>query len=235
MARALAQPIIDCVDPEAEPGELRLRFASGRLCLDLVLTVGERWRRSFERLRAPADLGHWLEMSGLVASAPRVTAADLAAARELREAIFRLARCAMDGRPADAGDLRIVNAWASRPDMPLALRSIGTAVRTLSVRPVADALATVARDAVELFGGPQAARVRECAAPDCSGLFLDESRAGVRRWCSMAGCGNRVKVANYRRRSASRTPARGGARTPRHAAVSASSNEGISGARRTSR
>jgi predicted RNA-binding Zn ribbon-like protein len=203
MARALPQSVTDCLDPETEPGELELRFAAGRLCLDLVLTAGERWRRSFERLRTPADLGRWLEQSGLVTPAPRVSAADLAGARELREAIFRLARSAMDALAADPKDLGVVNQWASRPDLAPGLTRFGTATLLPSARPVSAALASIARDAVGLFGSPLAARVRECAAPDCSGLFLDESRAGARRWCSMAGCGNRVKVAAYRRRRGS--------------------------------
>lgn len=204
MARALVQPVTDCLDPEAEPDELEPRFAAGRLSLDLALTVGERWRRSFERLRTPSDLGRWLELAGLVSPAPTVGPAELSAARELREAIFALARCAMDGRPAGAGDLAVVNEWASRPDLPPFLTRIGAAVRP--ARAVSAALATIARDAVDLFGGPLAARVRECAAPDCSGLFLDESRAGARRWCSMAVCGNRAKVTTYRRRRAAASP-----------------------------
>jgi predicted RNA-binding Zn ribbon-like protein len=235
MARALIQPVTRLADPDAEPGELELRFAGDRLSLDLVLTVGERWRRSFERLRTPSDLGRWLVQSGLAATAPRVTANDLAAARELRESIFGLARSAMDGRAAGREDLRVVNTWASRPDIPLELTRVGAAVRRPTARPVSAALATIARDAVELFGGPLAVRVRECAAPDCSGLFLDESRAGVRRWCSMASCGNRVKVASYRRRAASRSPGRGHARGPRHAAGGTPSAVRSAGARGRSR
>jgi len=193
------------VDPASEPGELELRFGAGRISLDLVLTVGERWRRSFERLRTPADLATWLELSGLASPAPGVSAAELAAARELREAIFHLARSTMDGRAAARGDLDVVNGWAARPDAAPVLRRLGTSGLLPSSRPVDAALATVARDAVRLFGGPLAARVRECAAPDCSALFLDESRAGARRWCSMTACGNRSKVAAYRRRKTSPT------------------------------
>jgi len=217
VARALVHAVTDCVDPDAEPGELDFRFTSGRLCLDLVLTVGERWRRSFERLRSAADLARWLELAGLASPPTRVTAGDLAAMRELRESIFHLARGAMDGRDAAPRDLEVVNAWAARPDLAPTLWRLGARGHRSKARPVPAALATVARDAVELFGGPLAARVRECAASDCSGIFLDESRAGARRWCSMAGCGNRVKVAAYRRRRATAagvpasSPARHGA------------------------
>ena len=61
-------------------------------------------------------------------------------------------------------------------------------------------VASVARDAVDLLGGPLAHRIRECSAQDCALLFLDTSRAGRRRWCSMATCGARAKMAAYRAR-----------------------------------
>ncbi|MGH3132366.1 MAG: CGNR zinc finger domain-containing protein [Gaiellaceae bacterium] len=38
-------------------------------------------------------------------------------------------------------------------------------------------------------------RVKECpGAGDCGWLFYDTSRNGTRRWCSMEGCGSRVKM-----------------------------------------
>jgi len=40
-----------------------------------------------------------------------------------------------------------------------------------------------------------AMRVRQCpGANDCGWLFYDTSRNGSRRWCSMEGCGSRVKM-----------------------------------------
>jgi predicted RNA-binding Zn ribbon-like protein len=62
----------------------------------------------------------------------------------------------------------------------------------------AAALATIARDAIDLFGGPLAERVRTCAAADCGLLFVDASRPGLRRWCSMERCGTRTKVRRHR-------------------------------------
>jgi len=202
VARAIVQPVTPLSDPAAEPAELEFRFGAGRPCLDLVLTVGERWRRSFERLREPADLGRWLSDAGLLATAPPASPGDLADARSLREAIFGVARSTMDGVRPDRADVALVNAWAARPDLFPRLVRIGGPVRRDSQEPVPAALSTLARDAVELFGGALAGRIRECGAPDCSSVFLDRSRAGRRRWCSMAACGNRAKVAAYRRRSA---------------------------------
>jgi predicted RNA-binding Zn ribbon-like protein len=45
-------------------------------------------------------------------------------------------------------------------------------------------------------------RVRECCGDTCGWLFLDVSKNGSRLWCDMAVCGNRHKVARYRRRKA---------------------------------
>ena len=52
------------------PEELRFHWKSGRLSLDFVATVGERWRRSFERLLGPEDLARWLVESGLLEEPP---------------------------------------------------------------------------------------------------------------------------------------------------------------------
>jgi predicted RNA-binding Zn ribbon-like protein len=40
-------------------------------------------------------------------------------------------------------------------------------------------------------------RIRRCAHPDCVLHFYDTSPKRSRRWCSMAGCGNRAKAARH--------------------------------------
>jgi predicted RNA-binding Zn ribbon-like protein len=180
--------------------ELRFLFIAGRPCLDLAATVGERWRRSFERLRAPDDLARWLVEAGMAEVAPTVEPAELEAARALRDAIYRAAKLA--GRGAlEAGDVAQINRWAAAaPPAPRLDAERG--VSWVAERPVQAALASIARDAVDLLSGPLATRVRECAAEDCALLFVDSSRPGRRRWCSMEGCGNRSKTGRYRRRLA---------------------------------
>jgi predicted RNA-binding Zn ribbon-like protein len=190
------------------PGELRFLFLAGRPCLDLAATVGERWRRSFERLRTPEDLGRWLIEAGLAGPGepPAVSRAELEAARALRDAIYRAAKLA--GRGAlDPDDLAQINRWAGAP-APVPQLDAGRRVSWVAERPVQAALASLARDAIDLLSGPLATRVRECAAEDCALLFVDTSRPGRRRWCSMEGCGNRAKTAGYRRRRATRTTER---------------------------
>ncbi|MFD0472659.1 CGNR zinc finger domain-containing protein [Nonomuraea thailandensis] len=62
------------------------------------------------------------------------------------------------------------------------------------------ALASTARAAAELLGGPQAELIRECEAAPCTRLYLDASHRRTRRWCDMRGCGNRAKAAAFRAR-----------------------------------
>jgi predicted RNA-binding Zn ribbon-like protein len=61
-------------------------------------------------------------------------------------------------------------------------------------------LAPIARSIAELAALGRAVEIRKCANPRCVLYFRDRSRSQRRRWCSMAVCGNRVKVATHARR-----------------------------------
>lgn len=61
-------------------------------------------------------------------------------------------------------------------------------------------LAALARSAAELLVEGYNAPIRRCANPACRLFFYDNSRTRRRRWCSMAVCGNRHKVAAFFRR-----------------------------------
>jgi len=70
-------------------------------------------------------------------------------------------------------------------------------------------LAAIARSAAELVVQGQAAPLKRCANPECRLFFYDDSRTRQRRWCSMAVCGNRHKVAAFLRRKHARREAAG--------------------------
>ena len=48
--------------------------------------------------------------------------------------------------------------------------------------------------AIDLLGGARLAKVKRCARDACQWLFIDDSKNGSRRWCSMSSCGNRAKA-----------------------------------------
>ena len=63
-----------------------------------------------------------------------------------------------------------------------------------------DVLARIAEPIVREIGNGHDDRIRICANDTCRWIFYDESRAGRRRWCDMATCGNRAKAQRHRAR-----------------------------------
>jgi predicted RNA-binding Zn ribbon-like protein len=146
----------------------------------------------FETLRTPADLSHW---AGSILGAQHVaaSAADLAHAKRVRSAIWAGTDAAIDGLPLGEAERRALNGAAKAAPMRPLLELDG---RSTWARPVkADAvLSTVAGDAIDLLGGPRATRLKRCQGVNCAIPFVDTSRPGTRRWCSMDRCGNRAKA-----------------------------------------
>lgn len=181
-------------EPEDRDG---FRFRGGSAVLDLTATLRARTTPTpHELLAAPQDLDRWLVSAGLIASSPGATAQNLAAACALREAVFTLASDLGKQRlNSDAREL--LNRIAAMPAAAPKLREDGRAALEGSV---AELLSSLAREAVHLFGGKDAAHIRQCQASACTIFFVDTSRSGDRRWCSMSACGNKAKVAEFRRR-----------------------------------
>ena len=174
------------------------RFGLGHPVLEFLATLAGRRDEPIERLATPDDLSRWLKLAGL-ASGASCDRRLLAQAHELREAIYRIVVGAREGQPPGRSDLQLVNAWARRstpsPQLDASLR-----VTLVGPDPCRAALAQLARAGVELTAGDELRSVRNCADPTCSLMFIDHSRPGRRRWCSMERCGNRAKTARYRRR-----------------------------------
>ncbi|CAM5376910.1 CGNR zinc finger domain-containing protein [Leifsonia shinshuensis] len=188
---------------------LRWWFDSGALALDFAYTGGgevlgaaegtddsAQWRSVDD----PEQLGAWLQ-----SRFPEVSATtgerEFRDAEMLRAAIGRLARQASRGETLGPADVDVVNLFAATPDIPPVLAGGGRQAGRAMARPH-QALGTVARDAVRLFGPDADGRIRECSADDCELVYLDTSRSGNRRWCSMQRCGNRAKVRAHRARAA---------------------------------
>jgi predicted RNA-binding Zn ribbon-like protein len=115
-------------------------------------------------------------------------------------------------QPSDAlGDveaLRLVAAAPPRRELVWTPRQAGWRVPQRSPG-VAALLAPVWWSAADLVLAADRLRLRCCANPHCGWLFLDDSKAGTRRWCSMSACGNRAKVQRHAQRQRSlKAPAR---------------------------
>lgn len=178
-------------------------FVGGNLALDFVGTLNEREHARVEQLRVPADLGRWVVDAGLLDAAPEVDAADLIRAIALRESLYRMVQSLIGGTAVRRGDLDAVNATAAGAPPTVRVTRAGRRVRSGTVD---QALSAVARDALELFDRRDGAQLKWCADEACTHPFLDTSRGHRRRWCDMAACGGRAKVAAYRARRSAAGP-----------------------------
>jgi predicted RNA-binding Zn ribbon-like protein len=150
-----------------------------------------------EDLQTPSDLLRWAAKAERLSNAmmKRFEASDemLEEAVELREIIYRSFAATAAGRFPSERDLGALNAVLA--DAPLRQRvrphgwDVGWAEPSASTL-----LAPVLWSAADLLVGNQHSRVRQCANPACGWLFLDTSKGGNRRWCSMSACGNRAKA-----------------------------------------
>jgi len=193
-----------------------LSAARSDLCLDFANTLDSRGSDApVERLTQPADLLAWcatrqtLDHASLERFAeswrltPRRAAAALSEAIAVREAIARIFGATASGAAPATADLARLNAALAESPARTALRpgarSYGWQVEKLPLGGAA-LLAPVLWSAGDLLTGARLDRVRQCANEKCRWFFLDESKAGGRRWCSMSSCGNRAKAHRHYRR-----------------------------------
>lgn len=170
-------------------------------------TVGDRGSVKTERIPSPALLADWLDQTGLLARGPQPSPAIYRRALELREAIARAFGDVVAGvRPAQE-DVAIINAaarrWAPRPALD------ATTLTLADERPasVEAALGRIAADAIASLSDPEErSRLRSCGEDACGAIFLTPAGRRERRWCSMARCGNRAKVAAFRSRTQPQDP-----------------------------
>ena len=172
--------------PEAD---LCLAFANTRYWRGLAAPT--------EELHGPDDLLRWVARAErLPTEMLRRFAASAAMFDEAigwREAIHRCFTATASGRAPDKADLAALNAALAQAPARKRVRPGGWEVG--SPEPTAAALlAPVLWSAADLLVGRQLDRVRLCANPECGWLFLDNSKSGNRRWCSMSACGNRAKA-----------------------------------------
>ncbi|MBL1080662.1 CGNR zinc finger domain-containing protein [Streptomyces actinomycinicus] len=163
------------------------------LALDLLNT---RWNKegvTQDLLADPEGLAVWLGSNGLAGAHP-ASPEVLGHLREAREAI----KAAVDG--ADERAVPLVDAVLAHGRIRARLTATGPAEEAEFADPAWGPAWLAARDYLELLTrAPE--RIRTCAGGACILYFLDTSRNGTRRWCSMAACGNRAKASRHYARS----------------------------------
>lgn len=202
-------------------------LVGGHLCLDFANTVGPRRPHPGEMqndyVPGYIELVTWGVHAGLITAAqrrhlvaqaesnPRAARVISRQARQLREAIYETVAAVATGETPTSQALSVI-----QRDYIAALRH--AQLRTSHDRilwwwpergPLDHMLWPIARSATDLLLSAQLSRVRQCAGDDgqCGWLFIDATKNGTRRWCSMRTCGGQIKS---QRQAARRRAARSG-------------------------
>jgi len=185
----------------ARPRSMVFRLGDRRPCIALAATLGDRGKpEALERIPDLETLARWCVEGRFLPSPPKISVPDLNSVRLLREAIYRAACAVRQSCKPLPEDVTTINAWAARGALVPELTSDGRSADWKSERTLSPVLGTIARDAIDMLTRTPPARIKLCADPTCRALFVDESRPGKRRWCSMNFCGNRAKSRTFARR-----------------------------------
>jgi predicted RNA-binding Zn ribbon-like protein len=201
-------------DASPPVNDIVLEGADDGLCLRFVNTVA--WRKAKtpeERLPSAPAVLDWCLGAGLLENEavselkrrweerPCEAIAFHHRVLALREAVYAIFRSRILSEPVPVDALRVFNEILAASPVRRWLAPSGDALGWSVGSPRSDfpaLLAPIIWSAADLMSGPRVLRVRQCEDhKGCGWLFLDESRAGTRRWCSMGECGNRAKARRH--------------------------------------
>lgn len=204
-------PSVDAIPPPADFEPMRIGEHAALDFLNSVLAPADQ---TLDFFHDGVTFARWLTDSGVVPVAVAAAARSLtprqldrlaAEARVLRE-WFRpvVVRWTLGGdRALRAADLDHLNVLMAKSPLTRVLVRGSAGVELLAHRSLTDTHALTAELAAacaDLLTHQSHGNVRKCENPNCSMLFADNKRGPRRRWCSMAVCGNRMKVAAHRAR-----------------------------------
>ena len=200
---------MDEPEPSRVESDALIFTPRAEMCLDFANTLAYRGSAPLESLHNFAELAKWCtdarvipqslgqKLSGWSERHPKRVVEIFAEAIRLRELIYRIFHAHAAGTKPARTDLDALNRELSKTPARVAVamsaESFGWEVE--DAKPSVELiLAPVLWSAADLLIAPQRARLRECSNEKCLWLFLDDSKNGTRRWCSMQACGNRAKA-----------------------------------------
>ena len=176
---------------DPDPREPLVPAAVG-LVRDFVNTV--EWHVDVDSWRTPADLAGWLTQRTAVV-VDDLSAHDLELARQLREGL-RSVLLGHAGHDALPDSIEVMNRALARIPVRMRFEANGAVALSGSAHRsgIVEALGRVLESIDELRVDGSWNRLKACARDSCRWAYWDESRNRSGRWCSMAGCGNFMKM-----------------------------------------
>ena len=187
------------------------------LCLRFTNTLN--WRLSLhpeEGLNNYADLISWCQRVGICngstarrlirksAGARRKADSVYARSIRLRETIYRIFAEAGSSRKPRFQDLKVLSSFFQQALSRLRIEPKAGRYHLTwkdSEDELVGVLWTIVQSAVDLLISPEFRQARMCPGKGCGWLFVDQSRNGMRKWCDMRDCGNRVKAQRHYRKN----------------------------------
>jgi predicted RNA-binding Zn ribbon-like protein len=155
-------------------------------------------------LESDRDVIAWLKQAGFPVPADDTElerSSLLHSARKLRESIRSLVEKRKEGRRADPSVLNGYLAASQSYFKVVWSRSHSLRIDTVRRQDTVESiLAPVAEAVAELLATADFELVKRCEDESCVLWFSDQTKSHHRRWCSTQICGNRHKVAAYRKR-----------------------------------
>lgn len=179
-------------------------FEQLEIIADFINTHDKRMRYEgdpgLELLSTADDLRTWLLKNGFILKQDTVSEEDLALARDLRGGL----RAAIPNNIHDHKEagFQALNRAAGRFRFAYRFSEASDAIEPVD----AQGRGGLARLLILVFRLRENNvwnRLRVCTAADCQWVFVDRSRPGTGKWCSMKACGNRAKNKTYRERAKS--------------------------------
>ncbi|MBB3130100.1 putative RNA-binding Zn ribbon-like protein [Paenibacillus rhizosphaerae] len=179
----------------------------GALWINLANTVRMREHQVTDMLEEPGYLDEWLRDNELHGLSNTGGAAFSAPPEDLLPELLRLRGvCRLvledvdhDGTLSEEA-FAAIRAEASRLDVALRAERDAQGLPhliTYGQTAVQDVLYPIVRSMFETLASVSLDRIRICEHDDCILHFVDTSKSGKRRWCSMETCGNRHKAAEF--------------------------------------
>ncbi|GAA2869347.1 CGNR zinc finger domain-containing protein [Streptosporangium fragile] len=170
---------------------------AAELVLAFVNTRALRGER--ERLADAASFRGWLVDAALADPGDRVTDADVAAARELRDALIGIL-LSHAGAPVRDDDVSRLRRFGELHPVHPVVGASGAALVPAGAG-VAGAFAGVLAAAAELAFRGTWSRVKACRNPPCRLGYYDRSRNQAAMYCEARTCGAQMAARAYRARS----------------------------------
>jgi predicted RNA-binding Zn ribbon-like protein len=158
--------------------------------------------REWDRIGTKEKAQAWLREKRLVAPGDRISDAEAARLRELREAIRALAIANHGGEP-EAAAANVIREASRAAQLSVAVDDTGRTALEPTRRGVDGAVATLLGILHEAQLTGHWSRLKGCR--ECGYAFFDRSRNRSAAWCDMSICGNRTKNRAYYRRRRSST------------------------------